>query len=72
MRMFHITFDRCHSKFFTHTGMQDLLQPCMQQILARKNKSLPFSLIVIVSRSTTIIIPNIGASNDRCYIKLVM
>ena len=72
MRMFHITFDRCHSKFFTHTGMQDLLQPCMQQILARKNKSLPFSLIFIVSRSTAIILPNTSAGNDGCYIKLVM
>ena len=58
--------------------MQDLLQPCMQQILSRKKKkknkkqkTLPFSIIVIVSHSTNTI-PNTGVGNDGCYIKLVM
>ena len=54
--------------------MQNLLQPCMQQVLTqkKKKKNLAFALIVIASRSTTTIIPNSGVGNDGGYIKLVM
>ena len=67
-----MTLDRCHSKFLLIYQYAEFVvtlytaNPCQ-----KKKKTLPFTLIIIASRSTTPIISNIGVGNDGGYIKLV-